>query len=37
MTSYALNLQLAALHAELAGFPSLAATFRALLDREVRP
>lgn len=36
-TPYALALQLAALRAELEGFDGLAATFRALLDKEVRP
>lgn len=36
MSGYAASLQLAALQAELAGFPSLAAAFRALLDLEVR-
>lgn len=33
---YALALQFAALRAELEGFEGLAATFRAMLEKEVR-
>ena len=37
MTNYVLALQLAALRAELAGFPNLAAAFRAMLQKEISP